>query len=198
MKTTEETKPQILTQPKEEIWKNIVGYEDSYQVSNLGRVRSIDRYVRTGENHLRKIRGKILKQQVSNKGYLFVTLSRECEESGMFVHVLVAKAFIDNPHFMPQVNHKDENKRNNNVENLEWCTSKYNNNYGTHNDRVRQKTINGKQSKEISRYSVDGKYIDSFPSMMEAQRQLGISAALICHCCKGRIKAANGYIWKYK
>ncbi len=112
-----------------EIWKEIKGYEGLYEVSDLGRVRSLDRYVSyvNGQKHLHK--GKVLSPGVSN-GYLQVSLCKNGEIKHPLVHRLVADAFIPNPDNLPQVNHKDENPSNNMVVNLEWCSSEYNINYG--------------------------------------------------------------------
>ena len=112
----------------EEIWKDIEGYEGTYQVSNLGRVRSLDRYVPFGTNssRLRKISGKVLKQQPHNKGYCVAQLSKDSKLSLYLVHRLVATAFIPNPMNKEMVNHKDGNKQNNNADNLEWATRQEN------------------------------------------------------------------------
>ena len=112
----------------EEIWKDIEGYEGTYQVSNLGRVRSLDRYVPFGTNssRLRKIPGKVLKQQPHNEGYWVAQLSKDSKLSLYLVHRLVATAFIPNPMNKEMVNHKDGNKQNNNADNLEWATRQEN------------------------------------------------------------------------
>lgn len=110
-----------------EVWKDIEGYEGLYQVSNMGRVKSLGATNRVGW-HLRE---KILKQTIEPKGYLKVGLRKNNKIQTVRVHRLVANAFLPNPFNLPQVNHKDENKTNNHVENLEWCTNKYNNNYGS-------------------------------------------------------------------
>lgn len=117
-----------------EIWKSILGYEGLYEVSNLGRVRSLDRRVSytNGQVHIHK--GRILKPGVSN-GYMQVHLCNNGSMKQPLVHRLVAEAFIPNPDNLPQVNHKDENPSNNNVDNLEWCTSEYNINYGTRTNK---------------------------------------------------------------
>ena len=120
----------------EEIWKDIEGYEGLYQVSNLGRVRSLDRVVirpHPKDKHLceYKIKGRILVQLPLTSGYLFVHLHKEQMHIQATVHRLVAMAFVPNPHNYPCINHKDENKHNNFVSNLEWCTSSYNKRYGT-------------------------------------------------------------------
>ena len=122
-----------------EQWRPIEGYEGLYEVSNLGRVKS-----------LKCGRERILKPQMKKKGYLQVGLRKEGKYKMFKVHRLVAQAFIPNPEGLPQINHKDENPSNNRVENLEWCDSKYNNNYGTHNERIVQTMIsNGNADPEM-------------------------------------------------
>lgn len=117
----------------DEIWKDIVGYGGTYQVSSLGRVRSVSHVDSLGRVHT----GKILSPQHRTKNYLSVKLSyNNCGKSHN-IHRLVAEAFIPNPNCLPQVNHKDENKENNAADNLEWCDSKYNINYGTRTDKCR-------------------------------------------------------------
>lgn len=115
-----------------EIWKDVKGYEGLYQVSNLGRVKSLDRIDRKGR--LRK--GRILKPSSNGRGYLNVCLTVDNIPHTIKVHRLVAEAFISNPDNLPQVNHKDEIKTNNHADNLEWCTAEYNSNYGSRNVRM--------------------------------------------------------------
>ena len=114
---------------KKEYWKPIVGYENLYEVSNLGRIRSFDRWVKSKNGSIRICRGRILKPYTNKDGYLYVVLSKNNKHKTYKVHRLVAQAFLDNPNNLPQVNHKDENPLNNNVNNLEWCNSKYNCNF---------------------------------------------------------------------
>ena len=125
----------------EEIWKPVPGYEGLYEVSNLGRVRSVNRYVKSkGESYwLRK--GKMLSPAKDKNGYLKVNLSCNGKNNIIRVHRLVAQAFLPNPDNLLEVNHKDEDKTNNRVENLEWCTAKYNNNYGTKIERQKKTNI---------------------------------------------------------
>ena len=125
----------------EEIWKPIVGYEGYYEVSNLGRVRSIDRFVidKTGRRQFKK--GTLLNYRPDRQGYCIVSLSINRKYKTKCVHTLVADAFIPNPDNLPQVNHKDEVKSNNCVDNLEWCTAKYNANYGNRNKKVIETNI---------------------------------------------------------
>lgn len=126
----------------EEIWKDIIGYEGLYQVSSLGRVRSLDRYVVDSLENRRFYKGKVLSPVKDTDGYLKVGLSYNGKCKKCLVHRLAAQAFIENFDNLPEVNHKDEDKTNNNVDNLEWCTAKYNSNYGTSIERRKVKMIN--------------------------------------------------------
>ena len=169
----------------EEIWKDIAGYEGLYKVSNLGNVKNL-RYRNKHEEHL-------LTKRHQKNGYLTVSLSKNSIYKNFLIHRLVADVFIENPYNFPCVNHKDENKRNNCVDNLEWCTYKYNNNYGTH----REKEARTKE-KKVFQYTKDGKFVKEFYSTQEAKRCTGINQGNIWACCTGRYKSAGGYIWKFK
>ena len=116
----------------EEIWRPIEGYEGLYEVSNTGLIRSLDRFV----GNRNRIKGKILSIRIEKDGYCSVALSKDGKIKRYKIHRLVAQAFLQNPDNLPQVNHKDEDKLNNSVENLEWCTAKYNINYGTRQERA--------------------------------------------------------------
>ena len=120
------------------VWKDIPGYEGKYQVSNIGQVRSLNYRGNTGKT-------KILKQDTGRDGYKRVVLCKDGKYKKYLVHRLVAMAFIPNPHNYPIINQKDENKTNNQYKNLEWCTIQYNNNYGTHNEKI-SKTMKGKNT----------------------------------------------------
>ena len=123
-----------------ETWKDIEGYEGLYQVSNLGKVKSLN-YNKTSES-------KLLKLQKNSNGYTRVVLYKNRKPKVCLVHRLVAQAFIPNPNNLPQINHKDEDKANNSVDNLEWCTYLYNNTYGTAIERATEKRKGYKHSKE--------------------------------------------------
>lgn len=121
-----------------EIWKPIKYYEGLYTVSNYGRVKSLERdvFMPDGIKKNGHIKEHYVSQHDNGRGYLFVVLYKNNKSKKEYVHRLVALTFIDNPQHFPQVNHKDEDKQNNYVENLEWCDSTYNNTYGSHVQRM--------------------------------------------------------------
>lgn len=168
----------------EEIWKDIEGYEGLYQVSNMGRVKSVRKNI-------------ILREGIS-RGYSVLNLSKNGKPLTKKVHRLVANAFIPNPDNLPQVNHKDENKANNCVENLEWCDCKYNLNYGTGNKKRGLSNTNGKLSKPVCQYSKDGCFIKEWKSIRDIERITGYDSGHISECCRNIRKTAHGYLWKYK
>lgn len=198
---------------RNEVWKEIEGYEGLYQVSTEGQVRSLN-YNHTGKT-------KILQQDTSKRGYKRVRLCKNGKSKPYSVHRLVALAFIPNPNNLPQVNHKDENKTNNVAWNLEWCTPAYNMNYGTRNKRsseakkghivtkeTRRKistTKKGKKSanydkgKPILMFTKQGEFIRRFDKgVPEANIYLGKprNATCIYNCIKGRSESSYGYKWK--
>lgn len=144
-----------------------------------------------------KLKNKFLKETVSKDGYSVVHLTFDDDTKKVVqVHRLIAKAFIPNPNNLPQVNHKDENKQNNSIENLEWCTSKYNANFGTRNKRISLKTKNNsKQSKQVYQFSLDGKLITIWPSSKETGR-CGYNASNVRSVCCGKRKSYKGFLWK--
>ena len=189
-----------------EIWKDIKGFEGLYQVSNFGRVKSLDKIVNGRNNKPVIKKGKILKQVDLGQGYVVVCLRKELKNNQKFVHRLVAEAFIPNPNNLPQVNHKDENKKNNCVDNLEWCTAKYNANYGTRTNRIFQNRVlpdftlsNNPNAKRVDVYSLDGTYELTFNSIKEAFIYLKIngSQSNVSMCCNGKLKTAYRHIWKW-
>lgn len=174
---------------KNEIWKPVKGYENLYQVSSYGRVSGMGRVTSDG----RLVKGKMLKPEKQGKGYFCVYLSKDGKRKCYLIHRLVAEAFIPNPNNHPCVNHKDEDKTNNVVENLEWCTHQYNNNYGGRNKKVAEKL-----SKPIQQFTLDGKFVKEYPSVREAGRQNNLHYQNIWKCLKGKYKHCGGYVWKYK
>lgn len=190
----------------EEIWKDIEGYKGLYQVSNLGQVRSLN-------YHMQKGNIKIMKQQ-KVRGYLVVEIHNKnrgkSKRTIYYIHRLVAQAFIPNPNNYPEVNHKDERPENNfvyvneggtvNIEksNLEWCTEKYNNNYGTRLSRALEtKKINGKRNKPVNQYDMDGNLIKRWESGTIAAEELGLCQGSISRCCLKQRNSYNGFIWRY-
>ena len=117
----------------EVVRKAVKGYEGCYEVDQFGRVYSVDRIISVNDNgrqYEKPLKAKHMKQTMHTKGYKTVSLTKDGKTKGMFVHRIVAEAFIPNPNNLPMVNHKDEDRTNNFVENLEWCTAQYNNTYG--------------------------------------------------------------------
>lgn len=174
-----------------EIWKDVAGYEGRYKVSNKGRVKSL-------------ISGKILKNQSDKYGYQYVKLSNGKRGSykHMSIHRLVALAFIPNPENKPEVNHKDGNKRNNYVDNLEWVTPKENVEHAYRNNLRNNDTLiaNGmKNAKEIYQIDKDGNILNVWKSAKEASRVLGFDQTAILRCCKlEKYKTYKGYKWRFK
>ena len=166
----------------EEIWRDIKDYEGYYQVSNRGIVKSLERMKRNNGGY-QKIPEKILKVYDNGKGYLRVQLCKDGKVKNCRINRLVAQAFLPNPNNLPEVNHIDQDKTNNCVENLEWCTTQYNVEYS--------------QAKAVIGINKISGLILEFPSLMEAERQTGISNKHICDCLKGRCKSAGGYYWIY-
>ena len=169
----------------EETWKDIEGYEELYQVSNLGRVKSLRN-------------DKLLKQFVNRQGYSQVSLSKNGKVKLCRVNRIVCRAFIENPENKAQVNHIDGNKLNNRVDNLEWCTGSENVKHAYINGL--QKPIRGKDnilSKQVFQYNSDKKLIKIWGSVGEIQRELGIAKQLISACCLGKTNTCRGYIWRY-
>jgi hypothetical protein len=177
----------------EEVWKDIKGYEGLYQVSNLGRVKSLERTIKhkTCYGGFYHVKGKILKPKIDKDGYFRIGLKKDKIKKYYFIHRLVAITFINNPNNFLQVNHKDENKRNNQVNNLEWCNSKYNINYG---NGIKKSALT--RSKKIIQYDLNNNYIKTWDTMNDAIRFYNGNTQ-ICQCCKGKRKNANGYKWKY-
>mgnify|MGYP003362066879 FL=1 len=174
---------------KEEIeeWKDIHNYEGLYQVSNLGRVKSLKR-----RSKFKIIYEDIIKKQTNvNHGYLIVSLSKNGKKKNFYVHRLVAEAFIPKTETKNDVNHINENKHDNRAKNLEWCTKKYNNNYGNHTERAAA-------SQSIPIYAIYSDGTDEyFPGINAAARELGLYTGNICKVLKGRYKTTGGLRFEY-
>ena len=168
-----------------ERWKPIDWIDSRYCVSDMGRIAS-------------KARGsyKILRQWGSGRGYMKVEIAGRC----VSVHRLVAIAFISNPNNLPQVNHKDENKANNRVSNLEWCDQAYNINYGSRNERmvakIKQTQIAKGQTSPVNAIDDNGRTAYRFVSIQEAESKLGVNHANIIRCLNGKTTHAGGYRWE--
>lgn len=163
----------------QEIWKDVKGYEDYYQVSNNGNVKSLRN-------------GKILIPSITIHGYKRITLCKNGKKENKVIHRLVAEAFLDNPKNLICVNHKDENKLNNCVENLEWCDRKYNTNYGTCIER-RSKN----KQRPVNQYDLNMIFIKRYESIKEASNGNYSLYTHIGECCKGKHFSIGGYIWRY-
>lgn len=161
-----------------EEWKSIKGYENLYEISNLGKVKNINTK-------------KILRSYKRKDGYLKIELTKEKSNKTFYIHRLVAQTFILNPNNLFFVNHKDEDKTNNCVDNLEWCTQKYNNKYGTRGKRIAN-SLNIK----VNQYDLNGKFIKQWESIKEATETLKIRN--ISQACRNIRNQAGGFIWKYE
>jgi len=197
-------------------WKDIIGYEGLYQVSNLGQVRSISRTVYEHNGKRKSLKGQVLKLSPTTNGYLNVALSINSIRKSIMVHRLVAIHFIPNPNNHSDVNHKDECKTNNHADNLEWCSHRYNVNYGT---MLKRRTATVKKSgifkgsnnysygrkgglsavaKPVLQVSSTGEIINEFSSVIEAATQFNLNPSLITGVCRGRKKTCGSYYWRYK
>ena len=173
---------------KNEEWRDVVGYEGRYQVSSMGRVKSLERKDRFG----RTVKERILKSYINRYGYLLVALCAGGKQKTLNVHRLVCEAFLPRAEGKDAINHKDEDKTNNNVWNLEWVSHKENCNFGTRNERIAKAL-----SKPVAQYTKDVAFIKAWASAAEVKRQLGFNHSNIIQVAKGNRKTACGYIWKY-
>lgn len=181
----------------EEIWKDIPNYEGLYQASNLGRIRSLLREWKqkhySGINSHYKKEGKIMKLRERNgNGYLYVALTKNKKQKKYLVHRIIAKTFLKRKESENYINHLDCNKKNNRIDNLEWCTQSHNIKYAYDN-----KTKIPPHMRKIKRMDLNNNYIDEFISIQEAGRQTKIKASNIGKCCRGKRNHAGGYKWQY-
>ncbi|WP_295902914.1 NUMOD4 domain-containing protein [uncultured Alistipes sp.] len=183
-----------------EIWQDIPEYEGLYQVSNTGKIRSLDRISRHNCRSFRSIKGRILKPFPVQGGYLAVYLCRDGIKRSFKVHRLVAFAFCPNP--QKEVNHKDGNRQNNNVSNLEWCSRSENNRHsyailGRKSPNLGKINNLSPLSKRVKQISLDGKILKIWDSTMAIERALKYSSANIAACCRLKFRTMYGYIWRY-
>lgn len=178
-----------------EIWKDVKGYEGFYQVSNLGRVRSVDRLV--NGNHIncdfQFRKGKLRKLRKNRCGYWVVMLRKNSTAKGFLVHRLVAEAFIPNPNNLPYINHKDENPANPIVSNLEWCDAKYNSNYSNVGEKVAKFKF-----RRIIQFDLNMNELKRWDSLKEAAHSINRAQQNISRCCRGKAPTCGGYKWKYE
>lgn len=168
-----------------EIWKDIEGYEGIYQISSLGRVRSIDRYRKSKDNSLAFVKGKILKGKIDKDGYIEYALCIHNTIKYYRAHRLVAQAFIPNPNSLPLINHINEIKNDNRIENLEWCTTQYNNEYS--------------KSKSILQLDKNYEFINKWKSAAQIESELGFNHSDISKCCRGiKNKTVKGFKWVFE
>ena len=191
-----------------EVWKDINGYEGLYQISNYGNVRSLDRYVNGNNGSKALKKGIVLKKQITNKGYYDVGLYKNGKAKYLLVHRLVAEHFIPNPENKRTVNHKDGNKLNNHVSNLEWVTHSENQihafNNGLQKTTKKQKDVRSRsaikfnigKSKPVYQIDENGNIIRLWLSCTHAGKY-GFSKSSINKCCQGKMKKHKGYMWKY-
>lgn len=159
-----------------EIWKDVKGYEGLYKVSNKGNIKSFY-----------KSKTRILKPSKDKDGYLRIDLYKDGKSKTFQLHRLIAIEFIPNPENKPEVNHINEDKTKNNIENLEWATHRENINHGTRTQKC---------SKEVYQYDIEGNLIKKWTSTAECGRN-GFTQGIVAACCRGELKAHKNYIWKY-
>ncbi len=178
-----------------EIWKDIKGYEGLYQISNYGRVKSLPKKALRRYGTYRNVKERILKTSKSYKHspYSSVIIRKDGVPKTVSVHRLVAEHFIPNPKNYKYINHKDENKLNNRVDNLEWCSAKYNANYGTSKSK-----ISNKRKKAVIQYSLQNEFIAEYDSLKSLKELKGFDPSLVSCVCRGIYKQAYGYKFKYK
>lgn len=195
---------------QEEIWKPVIGFEGYYEVSNLGNVRSVERYVKQAD-HLRFVRQRIKKQVINRYGYPVVTLCRERKSQQYRVHRLVAEAFIPNPENKPFVDHINTNKLDFSIDNLRWVDAKENANNENTKRNCREKTYTKERSiktlqtkrergsvkgpKAVYQYAKDGSFVNEFESMEDAMRETGIHSTAIARSLNDNTMSAGGYMW---
>lgn len=180
-----------------ETFKDINGF-DGYQISNMGRVRSKDRVIvyNNGCKHLHK--GRIIRTHQNHNGHVQVLLYKGSKATGKFVHRLVAEAFIPNPEHLPIINHKNENPLDNRADNLEWCTYRYNSNYGSCPEKISERQLNRPDCSKPVRAIKNNNVVATYPSLHEASRATGAMVSGISASAHDRIDwLVGGYKWEF-
>ena len=186
-----------------EVWKDVAGYEGLLQVSNLGRVKTLDHYVRHKKaEHLKRIKERIHTVQIGNSGYKYFMFCYNGQSKHLQIHRLVATAFIPNPENKPQVNHINADKLDNRVENLEWCTPSENMQHAYKNrliplDKVGKKGALNNSARPVDSYSLDGQFLKHFDTMKEAANEYNIPLSGVCNCCNGYSKTCHGMVFTH-
>lgn len=180
----------------QEIWKDIPGYEGLYKASNFGNIKSLKRIAKKEYKGNRIVKEKIMLGTKNNDGYLKVHFknNEKCIDKGLFIHRLVAQTFIPNPDNLPQINHKDGNKLNNSIDNLEWCTNLYNQQHAWKN---KLHTSHKGICKKIKQFTLDNLFIKEYESLTEASNKNNISIGNISLVLNKKRKSAGGFIWTY-
>ena len=183
----------------EEIWKDIPGFEGYYKVSNIGNIMSVKRLVNSSITNKRLVNERVRKININKYGYQYITLHKKGKGTHFTIHRLVAMCFIPNSNNYSSINHMDEDKLNNNFENLEWCTTKYNNFYNNRQEKINIKLREyGKViGTSISQYTLDGILVNKYNSLREMQRLTRFSRSSVKNCCIELRENYNGYTWKY-
>lgn len=172
----------------QEIWKDISNYEGLYQISNLGRVKSLSK-----KSGFLILKERIMKPTIKDNGYYQIALYKNKKGCKKYIHRLVAEAFIPNPNNYPCINHKDYNKANNNVDNIEWCSYSQNNTYSNC-----QVVAGASKRIPVLQCDKNGVILKEWECSLRAGQELGFSNSSITACCRGRANTAYGYTWRYK
>lgn len=184
---------------KKEIWKEIPKTEGIYCISNYGRLKTKQKKIKSGikNNDFVIRKEQILRNQINKLGYNHCSIKIDGVNKNVNIHRLVAELFIPNPMNKSQVGHKDENPRNNRVDNLIWLTVKENINWGTRKEKCRQIMLNKKTGKKVKKYDLNGIFIEEYNSVKIAAKENNMCRSQITNCCNGKYKKAAGYIWKW-
>ena len=174
-----------------EIWKDIKDYEGYYQVSNFGKVKSLNRKIWNGKGFYIS-KEIILKSGITKKGYLHVVLCNEGKRKTCIIHRIVAKAFLLNSNNLPEIDHLDNDGTNNYLNNLEWVTYSENRKRMYQRDKRKSAVM-----KKVFQFDLNNNLITEYESSYEAERKTKIKNTNICKCCKNKRKSAGGFIWKY-